>query len=165
MSEANHHHMLPPQVASQLQKFRSEQQRIVFVSGVFDLLHQEHIQFLRKAKEVGDVLFVAIESDVRVRQLKGEGRPVQSQQQRQQQLDALGFVDLTFILPDDFSSPAQHRQIIAEVRPSFLAVSSHTAHLEKKKAIVEEFGGKLAIVHQHNPDVSTTQLLAEQPQK
>lgn len=131
------------------------------MSGVFDLLHQEHTVFLHNAKQYGDILIVAVESDARVRQLKGEGRPIQTQEVRQQQLEVLADVDIAFVLPDDFSKPEQHRQIIAEVRPDVLAVSSHTAHLEKKRAIIEEVGGQLVIAHQHNPTVSTTQLLAQ----
>lgn len=156
--------LLSPDVAQLIADFHQSKQNVVFVSGVFDLLHQEHVNFLRKAKAIGDVLVVAIESDVRVRQIKGEGRPINSQQKRRKQLEALGFIDVVFILPEHFSQPAQHRQLIAEVRPAFLAVSSHSAHLDKKRAIVEEFGGQLQVVHQHNPAISTTQLLAQQRQ-
>lgn len=153
--------ILPIQVASRLRELRAASKKVVFVSGVFDLLHQEHTVFLHNAKQYGDILIVAVESDARVRQLKGEGRPIQTQEVRQQQLEVLADVDIAFVLPDDFSKPEQHRQIIAEVRPDVLAVSSHTAHLEKKRAIIEEVGGQLVIAHQHNPTVSTTQLLAQ----
>lgn len=153
--------ILPIEVARLIEDYHRLGRQVVFVSGVFDLLHQEHITFLEKAKAIGDVIVVAIESDARVRQIKGEGRPVNSQQVRKKQLEELGFLDVVFVLPENFSQPAQHRQIIDEVRPAFLAVSSHTSHLDKKKAIVEEFGGQLRIVHQHNPDISTTKLLAK----
>lgn len=154
--------ILPADIRKHIEMLHKEKRNIVFVSGVFDLLHEEHVTFLRKAKAIGDVLFVAIESDVRVRQMKGEGRPIQPQRQRQLQIENLGIAEITCILPDDFSRPEQHRQIIAEVRPKYLAVSSHTAHIDKKRAVVEQFGGELVVVHEHNPEVSTTQLLAEQ---
>jgi hypothetical protein len=77
-------------------------------------------------------------------------------------LESLGIIDLVFILPEHFSQPAQHRQLIAEVRPDIFAVSSHTSHLDKKREIVESFGGTLQVVHDHNPEVSTTLLLAQQ---
>jgi len=157
--------MLPTDVAKLIEDFHRLHLSIVFVSGVFDLLHEEHVTFLRKAKAIGDVLVVAIESDVRVRQIKGEGRPVNSQEVRKQRLAELAFIDVVFILPDDFSQPEHHRQLIREIKPAFLAVSSHSAHLDKKRAIVEEFGGELKIVHEHNPNISTTQLLAERHQK
>jgi rfaE bifunctional protein nucleotidyltransferase chain/domain len=162
MSDASQHSFLLPQdIRQKLEDARKKGERIVFVSGVFDLLHDEHIRFLQKAKAAGDFLFVALESDVRVRQMKGEGRPVDSQEVRRQKIQEIGVVDIIFILPDDFGDPKKHRQIIEEVRPAFLAVSSNSPYLEKKKEIVEEFGGELVVVHEHNPDVSTTQLLAQ----
>lgn len=156
--------ILPAEVALRLEAIRRPDKSVVFVSGVFDLLHQEHKNFLHKAKQLGDVLLVAVESDARVRQMKGEGRPVQTQEVRKRQLEVLPDVDLVFVLPEDLSRPEQHRQVISEILPNFLAVSSHTSHLDKKKAIVEEFGGQLVVVHQHNPAISTTQLLAQPDQ-
>lgn len=156
--------LLPEEIRKKLAELHASGKTVVFVSGVFDLLHQEHKNFLQKARALGDVLFVAIESDVRVRQLKGEGRPVNSQEMRKKAIEAQKLADIVFILPEDFSSPAQHIQIIQEVWPDFLAVSSHTSHLDKKRAIVEAAGGELVIVHQHNPAVSTTQILNSQAQ-
>jgi len=157
--------MLSPELAAELAHAHHSGKKVVFVSGVFDLLHQEHLLFLVKAKAAGDVLYVAIESDVRVRQLKGPGRPINTQSVRKKNLEQLGLVTSVFILPDDFSQPAQHRQLIAEIRPDLLAVSSHTAHIDRKKMIVEEYGGKLLIVHQHNSEISTSKLLAQHAKK
>jgi len=156
--------LVPADAARRIANFHHEGRKLVFASGVFDVLHQEHVNFLTKAKAAGDVLVVAIESDVRVRQIKGEGRPVHSQNDRKAKLESLGMIDLVFILPENFSQPPQHRQLIDEVRPDIFAVSSHTSHLDKKRAIVESFGGKLEVVHEHNPAISTTLLLAEHPQ-
>jgi rfaE bifunctional protein nucleotidyltransferase chain/domain len=142
-----------------LSQFQQQQQKIVLVTGVFDLFHQEHRHFLEKAKQAGDVLIVGVESDVRVRQLKGEGRPIQNQATRVEQIETSGFADLVFILPEQFSGPADHERLISEIRPAVLAVSSHTPHLEKKSLILEKFGGKVVIVHQHNPEISTTKLV------
>ncbi len=153
--------ILTPEVHRKIEAARHQGKRIVFVSGVFDLLHQEHIRFLQKARAVGDFLVVGLESDVRVRTIKGEGRPVHSQHLRQQNIQKLGVADVVFILPEDFADASKRRRLIEELRPAILAVSSHSPHLEKKKAIIEEFGGQLMIVHQHNPAVSTTQLLAQ----
>lgn len=131
--------------------------KLVLVTGFFDLLHQEHLNFLKKAKELGDTLLVGVESDARARQLKGEGRPVETQTLRIKHLTP--YADYVFALPDDFSSPAAHRWLIKSLRPEYLAVSSHTAHQDKKRTLVEEFGGQLVVVHNHNPNISTTQLI------
>ena len=131
----------------------------VLVTGVFDILHAEHIQFLQKAKKIGEYLVIGIESDVRVKKMKGADRPVNSQEKRVENLKKLNLADEVFILPEQFSKPEDHSALIQKIRPQFLAVSSHTKHLDRKRAIVESFGGTVVVVHQHNPKVSTTQLL------
>lgn len=133
---------------------------VVLVTGVFDLLHKEHQAFLLRARAAGDVLVVGIESDQRVRQLKGEDRPIWPQEHRKNQLELLQSVSMVVILPDDFHNPEQRTQLLLEVRPDVLAVSSHTPHLEQKRAAIQAIGGKLQVVHQHNPSISTTKLVA-----
>jgi rfaE bifunctional protein nucleotidyltransferase chain/domain len=134
---------------------------VVLVTGVFDLLHQEHIHFLQKAKALADILVIGIESDLRVKQLKGENRPIWNQDKRQAKLLQLHLTDGVFILPEQFSSKQDHENLIAQLKPNFLAVSSHTLHQEQKKELVEKYGGQLKIVLEHNPEVSTTQRLQQ----
>ncbi len=136
-----------------------KEKQVVLATGAFDVLHQEHINFLKKAKAIGDYLIVGVESDVRVKQMKGEGRPVYSQDVRVKNLENLQIADEVFILPEQFSKPEDHIALIKKIRPRFLAVSSHTHHLEKKQAILKQFGGDVVIVHEHNPEISTTKLL------
>lgn len=133
----------------------------VLVTGVFDVLHKEHFNFLKKAKALGDYLIVGIESDVRVRQMKGKGRPIHSQAVRVANLKKISDIDEVFILPEQFSNPADHSALIQKIKPKYLAVSSHTQHLDKKEAILQQHGGKVVVVHTHNPLVSTTQILSQ----
>jgi D-beta-D-heptose 7-phosphate kinase / D-beta-D-heptose 1-phosphate adenosyltransferase len=156
--------ILPSEISKKLSQAR-QGKKVVLVTGVFDLLHQEHQAFLNKAKALGDILVVAVESDVRVREIKGEGRPVFPQNHRVQMILDMGITDVVFVLPEDFSHQEKYRQLIAEVSPEYYAVSSHTSYLENKKTLVEAFGGQLIIAHQHNPEISTTQLLAQSRQK
>lgn len=67
--------------------------QIIFVNGTFDLLHVGHIELLRFAKNLGGFLIVAIDSDDRVRELKGPQRPINNQQDRECMLRALKYVD------------------------------------------------------------------------
>lgn len=134
-------------------------QRVVLATGVFDVLHQEHTNFLRNAKAIGDYLIVGVESDVRVRQMKGEDRPVNTQDIRVANLEKLNIADEVFILPEQFSTPEDHLSLIQKIKPRFLAVSSHTKYLKEKQEILEQCGGEVIIVHEHNPKISTTQLL------
>jgi len=128
------------------------------VTGVFDIFHQEHLHFLQNAKDLGDVLVVGVESDARVRQMKGKGRPIQDQQWRLRTIQELVFVDTVFILPETFSKPEDHDLLIKDIRPTFLAVSSHTAHQEEKQRILRKYGGEVRVVLEQNPVVSTTLL-------
>ncbi|MDA1079830.1 MAG: adenylyltransferase/cytidyltransferase family protein [bacterium] len=138
---------------------------LVLVTGVFDALHEEHEVFLRKAKEQGDVLFIGVESDVRVRQMKGESRPLNSQAQRVVALESLGVADRVFVLPEKFSKPEEHRALLREIRPDILAVSSHSPHLAEKQQLLQEIGGRVVVVHQHNPSISTTLLVQKKQQE
>ena len=153
--------MISPQVLAQVAAAHKAGQKVVLVTGVFDLLHQEHRNFLEKAKAAGDFLLVCLESDARVKAMKGPDRPKQAQAVRAAALQKLPYVDAVAILPDDFASPAQHDALIKEVLPAILAVSSHSPHLDKKQAILAKYGGNVQIVHQHNPEISTTLKIAQ----
>lgn len=154
----------PPALQSVLLNVRQRNQRLVLATGVFDILHQEHKRFLEKAKAAGGVLVVGIETDQRVQALKGPGRPVNSQDKRVAQLEALGIADAIFILPAQFSTQADYVNLIEVLQPQILAVSSHSPYLENKQKIMAQFGGEVKVVHHHNPLVSTTQILAGQAQ-
>jgi len=152
------------EVAKRVQQAKDELKTIVFVTGVFDLLHQEHINFLRKARNVGNYLVVGVETDLRVKESKGPDRPINSQNQRVQDVISTEVVDDVAILPRAFDRPEHHRAILSVLRPHVLAVSSHTPYLEAKRQMIQLFGGELKIVHEHNPQVSTTLSLQELPQ-
>jgi rfaE bifunctional protein nucleotidyltransferase chain/domain len=130
--------------------------RVVLATGVFDLLHEEHIKFLERAKDVGDILVVGVETDLRVKQLKGENRPIWGQDKRVAELEKTKIADAVFLLPEQFSKSEDHEQLVAQIRPRFLAISSHTPHQEEKQRIIQKYDGELVIVHPHNPAVSTT---------
>lgn len=131
----------------------------VLVTGVFDVFHDEHAVFLQKAHQLGDYLVVGIESDKRVKQLKGENRPINNQRERVKRIENENIADEVIILPEEFSSKDDHIALIKSINPDILAVSSHTAHLEKKEAIMKLVGGRLVVIHDHNPEVSTTLIL------
>jgi rfaE bifunctional protein nucleotidyltransferase chain/domain len=89
--------------------------RVVLTNGCFDLLHRGHIRYLEQARTLGDLLVVAVNSDVSVRQLKGAGRPVVPADQRAEVLAALAAVDLVLIF--DERDPGR---VIRTVRPDIL---------------------------------------------
>jgi rfaE bifunctional protein nucleotidyltransferase chain/domain len=150
---------LPAALQKKIQQVKKNKQKVVLATGVFDMLHSEHRNFLKNASNAGDFLLVGVETDARVKKMKGEDRPVHGLQKRIKALEVLPYVDAVFALPEAFSKPVDHDGLIAAIRPHVLAVSSHSDHLDKKQAILEKYGGSIAIVHQHNPDVSTTRLI------
>ncbi len=135
--------------------------KLVLVTGFFDLLHTEHIAFLRKARAAGDVLIVAIECDARARKLKGEGRPIEPQLRRGEHIITLGLADYCVLLDHNFDNLAAYKSLLAAIHPNVYAVSSHTDHQESKQQLVKEYGGNLIVVHEFNPSVSTTQLIQQ----
>lgn len=132
----------------------------VFVTGTFDLLHVEHIRFLRAAKAQGDRLVVGIESDMRVKKLKGPSRPFMSQHDRKEVLEALSMVDDVIILPEHFDTDDQYEQILRDLQVDIYCVSEGSPFLEKKREICARAGVALRVVRPHNPEYSTTQLVA-----
>lgn len=131
--------------------------KIVLATGFFDLLHQEHINFLQKAKAQGDVLIVAVESDVRATKLKGEGRPVETQDLRCDHVSL--YADYVIKLGDDFDNFPAYESLMEAVAPAVYAVSAHTNHLASKSFLTEKYGGELVVVHDWNPLISTTQII------
>jgi len=89
----------------QVDKWKSTGLRVVFTNGCFDILHRGHVEYLTDAKACGDKLVTALNSDSSVRVLKGDSRPIQSQNDRAAILDALASVDLVVIF--DGKTPAE----------------------------------------------------------
>lgn len=80
-----------------LKTFKKKNKKIVFTNGCFDLLHVGHVSYLEKAKSLGDILVIGLNSDSSVKSLKGKKRPVVSQKDRAKVLSALTFVDFVVI--------------------------------------------------------------------
>ncbi len=150
---------LPLEAKKVLFNARQNDKKLVLVTGVFDILHKEHINFLQKAKQAGDLLVAGVETDKRVRALKGPDRPINSEQRRVKNLDRLGIADGVFLLPANFDDPEEHRAFIRKIAPDVLAVSSHTPHLQQKREIMQGIGAELQVVHQYNPELSTSKII------
>jgi len=132
---------------------------VILATGVFDILHSEHKKFLRAAKNLGGRLLVGVETDARVRKLKGLGRPVNSLPIRIKNLRQLEIADQVFSLPKHFNNLNNFSNFIKKLRPDILAVSASTPNLSSKRLILKRFGGRVVVVLPHNPNVSTTKML------
>ncbi len=82
------------------EKLRKSGKRLVFTNGCFDVLHVGHVRYLNRARALGDRLVVALNSDLSVRRIKGEFRPVVPEVERAEVLAALASVDYLFLFDD-----------------------------------------------------------------
>jgi len=89
---------------------------IVFTNGCFDVLHAGHVRYLAAAKQLGDILVVGLNGNASVRELKGEGRPLNSQEDRAEVMAALGAVDYVIIFDEK-----RVDNLLREVRPQIYA--------------------------------------------
>jgi D-beta-D-heptose 7-phosphate kinase/D-beta-D-heptose 1-phosphate adenosyltransferase len=133
---------------------KHEGKKIVFTNGVFDIVHRGHVEYLTKAKALGDVLFVGMNTDASVQRLKGPQRPVVPQDDRAFVLAALRVVDYVCLFDED--TPYN---LIKAVVPDVLVKGSDWAiDSIVGKDIVEAAGGKVQTID-YVPNRSTTNII------
>ncbi len=120
----------------------SQGKRVVFANGCFDILHVGHVRYLEGAKREGDLLIVAVNSDLSVQRLKGDGRPILDEQARARLVAALRAVDLVLIFPD----PNVER-LLHLLRPQVHAKGTdYTEDSVPERAVADRLGIRVAIV-------------------
>ena len=116
--------------------------RVVFTNGCFDLLHAGHVKYLQKARNLGDLLVLGLNSDASVRRLKGAKRPLIDQDERAHLLAALDCIDYVVIFDDD--TPLE---LITALKPYILAKGGdYSLDGVVGKDIVESYGGRVELV-------------------
>jgi len=116
--------------------------RVVFTNGCFDLLHAGHVKYLQKARSLGDLLVMGLNSDVSVRRLKGEKRPLIGEEERAHILAALDCIDYVVVFDED--TPLE---LITALKPHILAKGGdYTADGVVGKDVVEAYGGRVELV-------------------
>jgi len=131
--------------------------KTVLVGGCFDLIHYGHFAFLKKAKEVGKYLIVALESDEFIIKHKNR-RPVHSQKERAEILAGLRIVDMVITLPY-LSSDLEYKAFVEKVNPSIIAVTKNDPQIENKKKQAMLIGGELKVVIPLLGDFSTQKII------
>jgi D-beta-D-heptose 7-phosphate kinase/D-beta-D-heptose 1-phosphate adenosyltransferase len=115
---------------------------VVFTNGCFDILHVGHIRYLKKAKSLGDILVIGLNTDKSVKRLKGEKRPIVSENERAELLAALSFVD--YVVKFDQDTPYE---LIKRIKPDILVKGGdYLPEQVVGKDIVEGYGGRLEII-------------------
>lgn len=97
------------------ESLRAKGQKVVFTNGCFDLLHPGHLDYLTKAKKMGDVLIIGVNSDESIQRLKGKNRPINNLFFRQEMLAGLGCVDFVVSFTEDTPE-----KLIQQVNPAIL---------------------------------------------
>lgn len=98
-----------------LREWEKKGNKIVFTNGCFDIIHQGHIDYLAKAKDLGDILIIGLNTDKSVSEIKGKNRPIQDQESRAIILASMQFVDSIVY----FSDPTPYK-LIKAIQPDIL---------------------------------------------
>ena len=135
-------------------KLKLQNKKVVFTNGVFDILHAGHVDYITKAKSKGDILIVAVNSDLSVKKIKGELRPIVPQRERAFIISSLKPVD--FVIIFDEETPYE---IIKKLIPDVLVKGADwSIDSIVGKDIVEGNGGKVETIEFIN-DRSTTNII------
>jgi D-beta-D-heptose 7-phosphate kinase/D-beta-D-heptose 1-phosphate adenosyltransferase len=117
-----------------IEDLRKKNKKIVFTNGCFDILHAGHVLYLEKAKDLGNILIVGLNTDSSIKKIKGEKRPIQNQQDRAKILSSLESVD--FIVLFDEQTP---EKLIEQIKPDILVKGSD---YKIEDIIGREYAGK-----------------------
>jgi len=141
------------EVALLCDNYRSQDKKVVFTNGCFDILHSGHIQYLEQAKALGDILVLGLNSDDSVRRIKGAPRPIVSEKDRAFVVAALQCVDLVVIFEQD--TPYE---LIRLLKPDILVKGGDWKPEDIVGAdIVQAYGGKVLSLP-YRLGISTTEL-------
>ena len=136
-------------------QWRREGKTVVFTNGCYDLLHPGHVRLLERARSLGDLLILALNTDDSVRRLKGPSRPLIPENDRIAMAQALAAVDAVTTFDED--TP---RELIAAVLPDILLKGADWAHFIAGREEVEAAGGKVMTLPLE-PGHSTTEIVEE----
>jgi D-glycero-beta-D-manno-heptose 1-phosphate adenylyltransferase len=140
----------------QREMLRTAGKTLVFTNGHFDLLHVGHLDYLEKARALGDALFIGLNGDDSTRRLKGEGHPLVPAVERARLLLALRPVDGVIIFED-----ATAERLIQALQPDIYVKGGDYHHKPlPERSLVESYGGRVALID-YLPDHSTSAIIAK----
>ncbi len=141
-----------------IQKVKKSGKELVLFGCCFDVLHPCHVIFLEQAKAVGDILIVLLESDQKIKQLKGVNRPLHIQVERAKVLSALNSVDFIVTIPF-MEEDKEYDEIIIKIKPDIIAVTQGYENIEHHKRSAKLVGAKLKFVTKIIGNYSTSRIL------
>ena len=125
--------------------------KIIWINGCFDVMHRGHIELFKYAKSVGDFVVVGIDSDNRVRSLKGEARPINKEEDRKFLLESIRYIDKVVVFDDE----KELRMLISLHKPDAMVIGSDY----KNKKIIGKENAKKVIFFDRIDGYSTTKTI------
>jgi len=141
------------ELVAQRALWKRQGKTVVFTNGCYDLLHPGHVRLLEQARDLGDILILALNSDASVRRIKGPSRPMIAEGERAGIAASLAAVDAVTLFDED--TP---RELIAEVLPDVLIKGADWSHFIAGREEVEAAGGRVLTVSLE-PGYSTTNIV------
>lgn len=148
----------PKRISFLAKQLKLEGKKIVVAGGCFDILHRGHVTFLKAAKVLGDVLIIFLESDERIKKMKGEGRPVNTQKDRAEILAALKSVDYVIILPSEFHN-SDYDSLVQKIQPDILATTLGDPKIHHKQRGADLVGAEVKYVCKQIGNYSTQNII------
>ena len=127
--------------------------KIVWTNGCFDILHRGHIELFKYAKSLGNKLIIGIDSDEKVKQDKGKGRPINCVEDRKYVLESISAIDEVLV----FESTKELENLIKETKPDIMVIGSDW---KNKTVIGQQYAGKLLFFDRFG-NYSTTEILKQ----
>jgi len=122
-----------------IENLKRNKKKIVFTNGCFDIIHPGHISYLKKAKSLGDILIIGLNSDSSIKRIKGNKRPIFNEKDRLLIISSFYFVDIVTIFSED--TPYK---LINLIKPDILVKGGDwTPENIVGRDIVESYGGKV----------------------
>jgi D-glycero-beta-D-manno-heptose 1-phosphate adenylyltransferase len=132
----------------------NKNKKVVFTNGCFDIIHAGHVEYLNEAKSLGDVLFIGLNSDLSVKRLKGEERPINSESERKFLLENLKAVDFVEVFSED--TPYN---LIKEVKPNLLVKGGDWKEEQIIGSDIVKAGGGKVLSLKFKDGFSTTNII------
>jgi len=123
---------------AQITRWKLKSDVIVFTNGCFDILHYGHVDYLEKAKSLGNRLIVGLNADASVQRLKGNHRPIQNETSRSRVLSALQCIDAVILFEEDTPT-----ELIRHIQPDILVKGGD---YKPEQVAGREFAGKVEII-------------------
>jgi D-glycero-beta-D-manno-heptose 1-phosphate adenylyltransferase len=130
--------------------------KVVLTSGSFDLIHLGHVKYLMRAKELGDVLAVGVDSDAKIRRRKGDDRPMVPEGERVELLAHQRPVDLIFLKQEG----EDHWALIKAVSPDVLVLTEDHSYSDSDLKALEELCGEIAVI-ERQASVTTSERIRQ----